>query len=229
MRIPPCIGLFLLAGSCPVSTSGAENCVNLRKPRQRSLSWRGQRWKQACTPRGMAITQSADKREIGLPGSAAGTKNAVGKSAFPETCRDIMTNDPFCCVPADTAAQAARLMRRHDIGALPVVEDRVSKKLIGVVTDRDLALRVVARALEPSEVAVGLVMSEPVIRCSPDDACATAPDLMEKHQIKRVFVTDQSGRVVGVIAESDIALRLSNPGKTGEVVACISQPDPARV
>jgi CBS domain-containing protein len=208
----------------------------------------------------MAITQSADKRESGMPGGGAGRKDNIGKSgvyrisrpqpagdapiagydgdgesqvfhlsANPTTCRDIMTKDPFCCVPADTAAQAARLMKRHDIGALPVVEDRVSKKLIGVVTDRDLALRVVARALEPSEVAVNLVMSQPVVQCSPDDACDTAPDLMEKHRIKRVFVTDHSGRVVGVIAESDIALRLRNPGKTGEVVACISQPDPARV
>lgn len=147
----------------------------------------------------------------------------------PEKCRDIMTKDPWCCVPWDTAAQAARLMKRHDIGVLPVVEDRVGKKLVGVVTDRDMALRVVAGGLDPSAVAVKLVMSKPAITCSPDAGCETAADLMENHRIRRVFVTDQSGRVVGVIAESDIALRLRNPEVTGEVVACVSQPDPARV
>ncbi len=146
----------------------------------------------------------------------------------PEKCRDIMTKDPWCCVPGDTAAQVARLMDRHDIGVLPVVEDRVGKKLLGVVTDRDLALRVVARGLD-SSIAAKLVMSKPAITCSPDDGCETAADLMEEHRIRRVFVTDQSGRIVGVIAESDVALRLRNPEKTAEVVACISQPDPARI
>jgi CBS domain-containing protein len=190
----------------------------------------------------MAITQSVDECESKMPGELAGCGDSgdpalvhpsigrsLGRSFGPEKCRDLMTKDPFCCVPEDTAAQAARLMKRHNVGALPVVEDRVGRKLIGVVTDRDLALRVVARALEPSEIAVKLCMSTPVIRCSPDDACGTAPDLMERHRIRRVFVTDRLGRLVGVIAEGDIALRLCDPEKTGEVVACVSQPDPPRI
>ncbi len=155
-----------------------------------------------------------------MPGGGAGRQDGYGdhgeselfyRPAAPEKCRDIMTKDPFCCVPEDTAAQAARLMKRHDIGVLPVVEDRAGKKLVGVVTDRDLALRVVAGGLDPSSIAVKLVMSKPAILCSPDDGCEAAPDLMEKHRIRRVFVTDQSGRVVGVIAESDVALRLRSP------------------
>jgi len=147
----------------------------------------------------------------------------------PERCRDIMTKDPFCCLPTDTAAQAARLMKRHDVGILPVVEDRAKKKVLGVVTDRDLALKIVAKGLDPAAIAVKAVMSKPAIRCSPDDAYERAIELMEKHRIRRVLVTDNSERVVGVIAESDVALRLHDLGKTGELVAAVTQPDPARV
>lgn len=147
----------------------------------------------------------------------------------PEKCRDIMTKDPFCCLETDTAAQAARLMKRHDVGILPVVENRTGKKLLGVVTDRDLTLKVVAKGLDPSEVAVKAVMSKPAIQCSPDEGYEKALELMEVRQIRRVMVTDSSGRVVGVIAESDVALRLHDMQKTGEVVACVTQPEPARV
>lgn len=142
----------------------------------------------------------------------------------PEKCRDIMTKDPFCCVPADTAAQAARLMKRHDIGILPVVENRAQKKVLGVVTDRDLALRVVAKGLDPAAIAVKTVMSKPAIRCSPDDEYDKAIELMEKHRVRRILVTDNFERVVGVIAESDVALRLHDLGKTGELVTAVTQP-----
>ncbi len=174
---------------------------------------------------------------VGMASWGQGSRGAAGyedhgESEFfyrpvtPEKCRDIMTKDPFCCVTTDTTAQAARLMKRHDIGVLPVVGDRAGKKLVGVVTDRDLALRVVARGLDPSSIAVKAVMSKPAVQCSPDEGYETAIALMEKWRIRRVFATDRSGRVVGVIAESDVALRLHHPEKTGEVVAWVSQPDP---
>lgn len=177
---------------------------------------------------------------VAMPAWGQGSRGAQGyadhgeseifyRQVTPEKCRDIMTKDPFCCVPADTAVQVARLMKRHNVGVIPVVEDRTGKQLVGVVTDRDLALRVVAGGLDPSSVAVKLLMSKPAIHCSPDDDWERALELMSKHRIRRVFVTDNSGRVVGVIAESDVALRLRIPQRTGEVVACVSQPDPARV
>lgn len=169
-----------------------------------------------------------------------GTRGAAGyedhgeseifyRPVTPEKCRDIMTKDPFCCVSTDTTAQAARLMKRHDIGVLPVVEDRIRKKVLGVVTDRDLALKVVARGLEPAVIAVKSVMSKPVISCSPDDEYEKAIELMEEHRIRRILVTDHSERAVGVIAESDIALRLHDLTKTGELVSAVTQPDPARL
>lgn len=146
------------------------------------------------------------------------------REVTPEKCRDIMTKDPVCCLPTDTAAHAARLMRKHDIGILPVVENRRSKKITGIVTDRDLALRVVAKGYDPAATVIEAVMSKPAIQCSPDDAYEKALDLMEQHRIKRVMITDNSKRVVGVIAESDVALRVHDERKMGEVVAAVTQP-----
>lgn len=146
----------------------------------------------------------------------------------PEKCRDIMTKDPVCCLATDKAAQVARLMKKHNIGMIPIVENRKNKKLVGVVTDRDLVLKVVAKGLEPAVTDIAVAMSKPAIQCSPDDGYGNALDLMERNRIKRVLIADNSKRVVGVISESDVALRVRDAQKTGEVVACISQPDPAR-
>jgi len=182
---------------------------------------------------------SGDAPIVTMPSWGQGPRGAAGyedhgeselffRPVTPEKCRDIMTKDPFCSLETDTAAQAARLMKRHDVGILPVVENRTDKKVLGVVTDRDLALKVVAKGLDPSEVAVKAVMSKPVVQCSPDDSYETALELMEEYRVKRIIVADNTGRVVGVIAESDVALRIRDMQKTGEVVACIAQPDPAR-
>lgn len=147
----------------------------------------------------------------------------------PEKCRDIMTKDPVCCLASDTATHVARMMKKHDIGMVPVVANRKEKKALGVVTDRDLALRIVAKGLAPETTAVELAMSHPAIYCSPDDDYERALDLMEKNRIRRVLIVDNAKRIVGVIAESDVALRLRDERKTGEVVFAVAQPDPARV
>jgi CBS domain-containing protein len=145
----------------------------------------------------------------------------------PEKCRDVMTKDPVCCLAADAAAHAGWLMREHDVGSLPVVENRENKKLTGLITDRDLVLNVMAEGLDPSVTAVERAMSKPAIACSPDDGYDQALELMEKHRIKRVAVVDNSGRVVGVISQSDVALRIRDRQKTAEVVESVCQPDAA--
>lgn len=141
----------------------------------------------------------------------------------PEKCRDVMTKDPVCCLTADTAAHAARLMREHDIGSLPVVENQENKKITGLITDRDLVIRVMAAGLDPSVTLVERGMSKPAIACSPDDGYDQALALMGKHRIKRVPVVDNSGRVVGVISQFDVALRIRDRQKTAEVVESVCQ------
>jgi CBS domain-containing protein len=181
---------------------------------------------------------AGDAPIVGMASWGQGSRGAAGyedhgeselfvQPVKPEKCRDIMTKDPVCCLLQDTAAQAARLMKEHDVGALPVVRSLKTKKLSGIVTDRDLVLNVIAEGLDPSATVVEIAMSKPAIACSPDDGYERALELMEKHRIKRVAVTDDSGRVVGMISQFDVALRIRDRQKTAEVVESICQPDPA--
>jgi CBS domain-containing protein len=142
----------------------------------------------------------------------------------PGKCRDIMTKDPVFCQASDTATIAAKLMKRHNIGALPVIGNLRGKKLVGIITDRDLAMNVVAEAHDPHTITVDQIMSRPVVTCSPDDRYQKALDLMEQHQVKRIPAVDNSGRVVGMISEADVALRVRDEKKTAEVVMSICQP-----
>lgn len=142
----------------------------------------------------------------------------------PEKCRDLMTKDPICCLETDTAEHASRLMKQHDLGVLPVVETQPSKKLLGIVTDRDLVLRILAEERKPREVRVSDIMTRDVIACSPDDGYEEALRLMEQHRIRRIPAIDNTRRVVGIIAQADVALRLRNSSKTAELMMEISQP-----
>jgi len=143
----------------------------------------------------------------------------------PGKCRDIMTKDPVFCQASDTAMVAAKLMKRHNIGALPVIGNLRGKKLVGIITDRDLAMKVVAETHDPHTITVDQIMSRQVVTCSPDDRYQKALDLMEQHQVKRIPAVDNSGRVVGMISEADVALRVGDPKKTAQVVTSISQPN----
>jgi CBS domain-containing protein len=138
-----------------------------------------------------------------------------------------MTKDPVCCRAGDTAVHAAQLMREHDVGILPIVENQENKRLAGVVTDRDLVLKLMADGLDPWTTVVEGAISKPAVTCSPDDSYDEALHLMEKHRVKRVPVVDNSGRVVGVISQFDVALRIRDRQKTAEVVESVCQPDPA--
>src|SRR5579872_179273 len=142
----------------------------------------------------------------------------------PEKCRDLMTKDPVCCLPTDAISQAAHLMKQHDIGVLPVVADQTGKKLIGIITDRDLTVQVLADGRDTANVRVEDILRRKVVSCSPDDDCGRALELMEQHQVRRVPVIDNSGRVVGIISQADVALRMRDEAKTAELVAQVSQP-----
>jgi len=140
------------------------------------------------------------------------------------TCQDIMTRDPFCCEPTDSAQRAALLMKERNVGAIPVCESHETRRLVGIVTDRDLALRVVAEGRDPKSTRTGEVMTQKVFSCSPEDRLEKALELMERHQVRRIPVVDQQGRIVGIISEADIAIRLKDPKKIAEVVAEVSKP-----
>jgi CBS domain-containing protein len=142
----------------------------------------------------------------------------------PEKCRDLMTKDPLCCVSSDSAMEAANLMGRSNIGAVPVVEDIQSKKLIGILTDRDLALKVVAEGRDPARTRVQEIMSYPLVTCSPDDELETAVRSMERNRVRRIPVCDNTGRIVGIISQADIAIRVRSSPQTAELLEAVSTP-----
>ena len=141
------------------------------------------------------------------------------------TCAEVMTPSPTCCQPSHTAVEAAELMQREDVGIVPVVDGR-NQKLIGVVTDRDIALKVVAAGRDPRGTAVSEVMSSDLVCCQPHDTIDAVMELMSTRQIRRVPIVDSDGTIVGIVAQADIATRTDNPSETGQVVQAISEPAP---
>jgi CBS domain-containing protein len=140
--------------------------------------------------------------------------------------RDLMTADPACCTPDDTAQTAVRLMEEMNCGLIPVVEDQASARLVGVITDRDIALRGVGRGLGP-DTPVSELMSTEISCCSPDDDLSQVERIMEDRQVRRVPVIDDDGRCLGIIAQADLAFhegRGTTPEEVGRLVEKISEP-----
>jgi CBS domain-containing protein len=138
-------------------------------------------------------------------------------------CKEIMTKDPICCLPGDTVDQAAQLMKDEDVGPIPVVADQQTKRLLGIVTDRDLAVKVVAEARQIPAVKVEEVMTRNPVTCHAEDDLQKAIDAMEEHRVRRIPIVDDDGRIVGIIAQADVATRINEPEQTAEVVAEISK------
>ena len=140
-------------------------------------------------------------------------------------CTDVMTPAPVCCEPGNTIAEAARLMSSGNVGALPVVQDRRRWEVIGMITDRDIAIRVVAEGRDPNETTVDAVMTREPIACAEDDLYQQALQMMADRQVRRLPVTERStGRLVGIISQADIATRVAQPSTTGALVEAISEP-----
>ena len=137
-------------------------------------------------------------------------------------CSDVMTRNPVVARPDDTVAQVAQLMKEKDIGPVPIVGGNNSKNLVGIVTDRDLALHVVAEGRDPQSTMVRDIMTTDLITCRADDDIEVAMKAMSINQLRRIPVVDDGMMLVGIIAQADIATRM-DPEKTGEVVKEISE------
>ena len=141
-------------------------------------------------------------------------------------CNEVMTQDPVYCLPNDSVAKAAELMRNEDIGSVPVIESEQTQTLVGIVTDRDLALTIVAEGRDAKSTPVEAVMTRKLVTCLADDDLQNALDAMTKHRLRRIPVVDHDNKIVGIIAQADVATRLDEPEKTGEMVKEISQDQP---
>ena len=137
--------------------------------------------------------------------------------------RDIMTRNVTCCAPDTNLREVARLMVELDCGAVPVVDDMRNKRPVGIVTDRDITCKAVARGKNPLELQAKDVMSEGCVTVTPDmslDDCCTQ---MESNQIRRVVVVDENGACCGIVAQADIAIEAPEHD-TAEVVKRVSEP-----
>ena len=140
---------------------------------------------------------------------------------------DVMTRHPRAVDTQTSVREAARLMEVEDVGSLPVVEG--GARLVGVLTDRDIALRVVAQGLDPERTAVSQVASQDVLTLTPEDDLDDALTLMARAQVRRVPIVVREHELVGMLSQADLG-QAAKEKRVGEVVEAISrQPQGPRV
>ena len=138
-------------------------------------------------------------------------------------CKEVMTKDPVCCLPNDSVAKAAELMKSENIGSIPVIENQQSQTLVGIVTDRDLAIKVVGEGRDPQNTRVEEVMTRKLVTCYADEDVENAMKSMAQYQLRRIPVVGENMKLVGIISQADVATRVDEPERTAEVVREISQ------
>jgi CBS domain-containing protein len=145
------------------------------------------------------------------------------------TCEHVMTKNPQCCLGSDSAVRAAKIMKIEDVGAVPVCGSRDSRRLIGIITDRDIAIHLVADGRDPHTTKVQDIMTREPFTCRIDEDLEVAIQRMKSNQVRRIPVVDQAGMMVGIISQADIALRSHNAEATAHVVGDISRPTGAHL
>jgi CBS domain-containing protein len=138
--------------------------------------------------------------------------------------REMMTENPTCVLRSDTIQDAARKMRDENVGALPVVADQTTKELVGMITDRDIAVRAVAEGHDGSTTIDQVMTRDNIITATLEDGARKLVTAMADHQLRRIPVIDASNRVIGIVAQADVARRLEKESRTGEMVEQISKP-----
>jgi CBS domain-containing protein len=136
---------------------------------------------------------------------------------------EIMTTDPSTVTPETPINEAALIMKDQNVGMLPVVEAEGSAKLVGVITDRDIAIRHVAEGHNTNTCPVSEAMTEAVTTCRPGDDVQDIMSLMGKEQVRRIPIVDERGSLLGVVAQADVA-RFGDDRAAGATVEKISQP-----
>jgi len=136
-----------------------------------------------------------------------------------KTVGDVMTSNPTTVQPTASVQEAARCMRDEDVGIVPITE---GDRLVGTVTDRDIAMRVVAEGKDPQSTTAADIASKNLVTVDPQQPLEEALRLMAQHQVRRLPVVEEDGKLAGILAQADIA-QLGHDARTGEVVQQISQ------
>jgi CBS domain-containing protein len=138
--------------------------------------------------------------------------------------QDIMSSDPVCVTPDTLLNEAARLMEDRDVGMLPVVDGDGSTKLVGLITDRDITVRHVAKGHKGAACKVREAMSDDVTTCRTNDDVSDVMNTMANEQIRRIPVVDERDMLVGVIAQADIVRRVDDAIAADRTIQEISKP-----
>ena len=134
--------------------------------------------------------------------------------------RDVMTARPRSATPDTPLSQVAELMETEDVGAIPILD---GVRLVGMITDRDIVVRAVAKAKDPRAMPSREISSGELVTVGPDQDLSDALRLMGQHQVRRLPVVDSENRLVGVVSQADIAIEAKDES-VGEMVAEISKP-----
>lgn len=137
------------------------------------------------------------------------------------TVATVMTPNPACCTPNSSLTEVARLMVDNDCGEIPVVEDMIGRKLAGVITDRDIAIRIVAKGKNSADAKAIDCMTTPCVAVGPDTSLDDCCEVMETNKIRRVPVVDDKGGVVGIVSLADV-VRNAAAATTAAVVKEVS-------
>ena len=136
--------------------------------------------------------------------------------------REVMSRDPICCVLSDSAQMVGKTLCDRNIGSMPVVVDHQSRKIVGMITDRDLCCSVIARGMNPKATQIGTLIASAPVTCRDGENIETCERLMQEHQIRRIPIVDAQDRVIGIVAQADLALK-DTPERVSKTVAEISK------
>jgi CBS domain-containing protein len=136
--------------------------------------------------------------------------------------REIMSRDPICCVLSDSAQTVAQILCDRNVGSLPVVANQQSRKLVGMITDRDLCCSIVARGMDPKTTPIEKFITLAPLSCRDGENIETCERQMQEHQVRRIPIVDAEDRVIGIVSQADLALK-DKPERVSKTVAEISK------
>ncbi len=138
--------------------------------------------------------------------------------------QDIMTKDPTTVTADASLLEAARVMKDEDVGVVPVVEGKEKKRVVGIITDRDIAIRCVAAGRDAKQCRVSEIMSSGVKTIRESDSVDETLSVMAREQVRRIPVVDEQGNLVGIISQADVALEAGQAEDVEATVEKISRP-----
>ena len=138
--------------------------------------------------------------------------------------QDIMTRDPSCVTADATVREAAQVMKRENVGIVPVVAGQNERRLVGVVTDRDIAIRCVAEGKDGTCHVSDVMSADDLATCKVNDEVDNLMEAMRTEKVRRIPIVDERGSLVGIVSQADVLLKTRDTQRAGETVEEISEP-----